>query len=55
MIGNVKLNKFKRFEELRLDCASLNLLCGLNGAGKQRSPGPCSCFVSRLLLGRVEV
>ena len=34
MICNIKLNNFKCFEELCLDCASLNLLCGLKGSGK---------------------
>ncbi len=34
MIRNITLSNFKCFEELRLPCASLNLLCGLNGMGK---------------------
>ncbi len=34
MIREVILSNFKCFEKLRLPCASLNLLCGLNGMGK---------------------
>ena len=34
MLRNIKLTHFKCFEELSLDCAPLNLLCGLNGMGK---------------------
>ena len=34
MLSNIKLTNFKCFEELSLECASLNLLCGLNGMGK---------------------
>ena len=34
MLSSVKLINFKCFEELELDCKSLNLLCGLNGMGK---------------------
>ena len=34
MLSSVKLIHFKCFEELELDCKSLNLLCGLNGMGK---------------------
>ena len=34
MLRNIKLSNFKCFEQLDLDCTSLNLLCGLNGMGK---------------------
>ena len=34
MLRNIKLTHFKCFEQLALDCTSLNLLCGLNGMGK---------------------
>ena len=34
MLRNIKLVHFKCFEQLDLDCTSLNLLCGLNGMGK---------------------
>ena len=34
MLRNIKLKNFKCFEQLGLDCTSLNLLCGLNGMGK---------------------
>ena len=34
MLRKIKLANFKCFEQLDLDCASLNLLCGLNGMGK---------------------
>ena len=34
MLSKIKLNNFKCFEYLDLDCAPLNLLCGLNGMGK---------------------
>ena len=34
MLRNIKLANFKCFEQLDLDCTSLNLLCGLNGMGK---------------------
>ncbi len=34
MLRNIKLTNFKCFEQLDLDCTSLNLLCGLNGMGK---------------------
>ena len=34
MLRNIKLTNFKCFEQLDLDCAPLNLLCGLNGMGK---------------------
>lgn len=34
MLRNIKLTHFKCFEQLDLDCTSLNLLCGLNGMGK---------------------
>lgn len=34
MLSNIKLTHFKCFEHLDIDCASLNLLCGLNGMGK---------------------
>ena len=34
MLSNIKLAHFKCFEQLDLDCTSLNLLCGLNGMGK---------------------
>ena len=34
MLREIKLQNFKCFEELNLPCASLNLLCGLNGMGK---------------------
>ena len=34
MLRRVKLTNFKCFEQLALDCAPLNLLCGLNGMGK---------------------
>ena len=34
MLRKVRLTNFKCFEKLDLDCAPLNLLCGLNGMGK---------------------
>ena len=34
MLSNIRLTNFKCFQELSLDCAPLNLLCGLNGMGK---------------------
>ena len=34
MLSNITLTHFKCFEQLRLDCTPLNLLCGLNGMGK---------------------
>ena len=34
MLTNIKLENFKCFERLDLDCRPLNLLCGLNGTGK---------------------
>lgn len=34
MLNQFKVSNFKCFEDLDLDCASLNLLCGLNGMGK---------------------
>ena len=34
MLKKISLTNFKCFELLELDCASLNLLCGLNGMGK---------------------
>ncbi|MXW07584.1 MAG: DUF3696 domain-containing protein [Gammaproteobacteria bacterium] len=34
MLRKIKLVNFKCFEQLDLDCTSLNLLCGLNGMGK---------------------
>ena len=34
MLRKVKLTNFKCFEQLNLECAPLNLLCGLNGMGK---------------------
>lgn len=34
MLKKISLANFKCFEHLDLDCASLNLLCGLNGMGK---------------------
>jgi len=34
MLRKIKLSNFKCFENLDLTCASLNLLCGLNGMGK---------------------
>ncbi len=34
MLRNIKLTNFKCFEWLSLDCAPINLLCGLNGMGK---------------------
>ena len=34
MLRNIALTHFKCFEKLNLDCAPLNLLCGLNGMGK---------------------
>ena len=34
MLRNIGLRHFKCFENLDLECASLNLLCGLNGMGK---------------------
>ncbi len=34
MLRKVKLTNFKCFEQLDLECAPLNLLCGLNGMGK---------------------
>lgn len=34
MLRNIKLVHFKCFEQLDLNCTSLNLLCGLNGMGK---------------------
>ena len=34
MLRKIKLEHFKCFEKLDLDCTSLNLLCGLNGMGK---------------------
>lgn len=33
-ITKIGLGNFKCFEELTLECSSLNLLCGMNGAGK---------------------
>ena len=34
MLKKISLANFKCFEQLDLDCTSLNLLCGLNGMGK---------------------
>ena len=34
MLRNIGLRHFKCFEKLDLECAPLNLLCGLNGMGK---------------------
>lgn len=34
MLRNIGLKNFKCFENMALECANLNLLCGLNGAGK---------------------
>ena len=34
MLTKFELKNFKCFQELELPCASLNLLCGLNGTGK---------------------
>ena len=34
MLTNVALRNFKCFQNLNLECAPLNLLCGLNGMGK---------------------
>ena len=34
MLLNINLTHFKCFEQLDLNCAQLNLLCGLNGMGK---------------------
>ncbi len=34
MLREVQLENFKCFEHLKLDCAPLSLLCGLNGTGK---------------------
>ena len=34
MLNSISLTHFKCFEELTLQCTSLNLLCGLNGMGK---------------------
>ena len=34
MLKKINLANFKCFEQLDLDCTSLNLLCGLNGMGK---------------------
>ena len=34
MLRNIKLTHFKCFEQLDLDCTSLNLMSGLNGMGK---------------------
>ena len=34
MLRKIELTHFKCFEKLDLDCAPLNLLCGLNGMGK---------------------
>ena len=34
MLRTIKLTHFKCFEQLNLNCAPLNLLCGLNGMGK---------------------
>ena len=34
MLNQLRISNFKCFEDLDLTCASLNLLCGLNGMGK---------------------
>ena len=34
MLRKIKLMHFNCFEQLKLDCKPLNLLCGLNGTGK---------------------
>lgn len=34
MLQRIDLKNFKCFEDLQLECAPLNLLCGLNGMGK---------------------
>ena len=34
MLSGLQLINFKCFDNLKLDCTSLNLLCGLNGMGK---------------------
>ena len=34
MLRNIGLKNFKCFENMALECTRLNLLCGLNGAGK---------------------
>lgn len=34
MLSGLQLTHFKCFDNLKLDCTSLNLLCGLNGMGK---------------------
>lgn len=34
MLSQIKIENFKCFEKIDVDCASLTLLCGLNGMGK---------------------
>lgn len=45
MLEEFRLSNFKCFEKITLDCASLSLLCGLNGMGK-------SSIIQALLLLR---
>ena len=48
MLTRIELWHFKCFENLELDCAPLNLLCGLNGTGK-------SSVIQSLMLLRQSV